>query len=81
MSATPDDVRSWSELAGAFLAGLFGLRGAQFFTNRKNQGSTGGDIEALAAAIRADGAETRKILSAMRTDLAILLDRERRHLE
>jgi hypothetical protein len=74
MPIAPEDVRSWYELGGAFLAGLFGLRGAQALHSRGSAGE--GEREEIVAAIRIEGAETRKVLTAMRTDLSILLDRD-----
>lgn len=71
---TPDDMQSWSELIGGFMAGVFGLRGLQVIRARKDDTS----LEDLIFAVQKDGEETRKILTAMRTDLAIILDREDR---
>jgi hypothetical protein len=65
-------MRSWYELGGAFFAGLFGLRGAQAISGR----NAGSERDEIVAAIRSEGTETRKVLTAMRTDLSILLDRD-----
>lgn len=80
----PEQARSWAEVLGAFLAGVLGLRGAQALVG--GRGAAGADtavekLDGIAAAIREEGEASRRLLAAMRTDLAILLDREdvRRH--
>lgn len=71
MAADPNDMRNWWEVAGAFLAGFFGLRGVQVLRSKNDT-----TLEDVCAAIRKDGEDTRKVLTAMRTDIAILLDRD-----
>jgi hypothetical protein len=59
--------------AGALLAGYFG-RG--IFQRRSSRNEDTDNVDRLVMAIREEGVETRKVLAAMRTDLAILLDRD-----
>lgn len=72
MPTSPEDLRSWYEIGVAFFAGLFGLRGAQAIRNR----NADNERDEIVDAIRSEGTETRKVLTAMRTDLSILLDRD-----
>lgn len=71
--ATPDDMQNWLEIVGGFMAGVFGLRGMQVIRARRDDTS----LEDLIDAVRSDGAETREVLDGIRTDLKILLDRDR----
>ena len=79
----PEQARSWAEVLGAFLAGVLGLRGAQALVGGRGASSTDAaeKLDVIAAAIHEEGEASRRLLAAMRTDLAILLDREdvRRH--
>ena len=79
---TPDDVNSWGEVIGGFMAGVFGLRGLQVIRARRDDTS----LEDLIRAVKEDGEATRGVLrriesgmSDMNSGIAVLLDR--RHPE
>ena len=79
----PEQTKSWAEVLGAFFAGALGLRGAQSLLGGRGgrESGTAEKLDGIESAIREEGEASRRLLTAMRTDLAILLDREdvRRH--
>jgi hypothetical protein len=68
----PGGIGLWAEL-GVFVGGVGTVLLTRLGLRTREQRE---ECEALVSAIRDDGAETRKILTAMRTDLSILLDRD-----
>lgn len=66
---------NWWAQAGAFIGGIVTILATRIGLRSKGQRT---EIEELVRSIREDGDKTREILEAMRTDLAVLLDRDRR---
>jgi hypothetical protein len=62
----------WTAI-GAMIAGYFG-RG--LLSRKSSRGEDVENVDRIVDAIRDEGGETRKLLAAMRVDLAILLDRD-----
>lgn len=67
MAADPQDMRGWWEVAGAFVAGLLGLRGVQVL-----RGSKDASIEDLVAVIQREHSETRRVLHELDTRIQVL---------
>lgn len=72
----PEDVQhglNWWAQVGAFVGGIATILVTRLGLRSREQRD---ELTTVADAIREDGEATRKILTAMRTDLAILLDRD-----
>lgn len=67
MPPDPNEMKDFWEVAGAFLAGLLGLRGVQVL--KAKGGST---LDDLAKVIREEHSETRETLNELNTRIQVL---------